>query len=1235
MANEQQKPTNAYRPKQVLIIGLGGVGSRITDMIMDKVPAEYRPYTRAVSIDTDKGDISALKNIPLENRIAIGEDITVGGFMKDNKDTADWMVKGDQLDLIRSRNTANGAKQIRLVSRIALRATTQKGDLGRRIESAINSLNAVDGKIQGNGLLVLVVCSIAGGTGAGTVIQVPMYLEEAIKSAYSTEKVQFECAMLMPNAFATTLSTENYKSGCVNGYAVMREIMSLNTGRLKRFEYFDPEEVDKDDERIAPYGRIMLFDDRNGEGEAIEGNVEVVHGPLMADALAEYLFGPANGKITSALDNTLKKLYDTNGNGLFGAVGKANLVFPRVLYKQYAVSKWVSKSMSDTWLDPDKKTKEMFLKALKDAKAQGLRELPEHYKYGLYLINVMEKSDNFFNEIKYQLGYNPAGIPGVDENEIHSLGDFYWFNVLNYMKSKCFSGNRDEYKNDMIMDESISFKEIGDIDTQKESLKKYQDNIVSLKNNIIAIADDIMKPSEAEDPNFYQDENKNRDNPARINAFMRECNLHPIALRCFLYQLYTRLLKESENTVEIADLTKKTDDELLGLFKNKKTRNKNLSNLIKATEESALAKYTAILAAEMLPAVKELINEVEDFFGSVKKVQNYFEETAENCLEEVESRDTRADMTIVGSRFSMHNCWKVLESKVHFGNEDEADVVDKDLCATLNKEIYYGYYRHVSSNSLAKIKVGNETFRLPTDYTKRLKDSLQKHFMNKVTNTYGAIFPENIVEAVKYDCGVKTAWNVAKKTVSHITLEDFVNEDPTNEENYETAKGLGLDIFDPAKVLNNKLSFAIGKAEPRCGLIVRPETDYTKRYIVMNMDILKEQKDFDASEQDTSVGEKRDLSKIIDGVPTNAINGVNVTPCFNGASKDVITCITSYAGLEPSNFVAFLAPTDDKNSPQDAMGYYKKYRSYINEVVSDPTKITPHLDRRWHIADILADVTSDHTFSVWKHSARAFVYGFVYDVIKVKNDGTVDFGEAGNPIFKAIEKSGIISVDYFISADERATLGKETGLEKRRKLNAVLNEIFVHLTSNPELSDAIVRYAEEKLADDYTYAKNEFLKNAEDNENIANEDYRCILDVIDGYYNGACKAGHKQKDYAIDTAQYMVEVLFTTVFEYISNFTKSPAAIKTAYEGIVDRYYLKAICDEGDDDENTENANDTQVQDASTPEEEKILSIEELMNEITASKENVAVQKPFSGKNNRFSKSAVKNLINQLLKDSE
>ena len=164
----------------------------------DKIVAPAKTETR--------GKIGKLKNIPVENRIRLGEGITIGSYMHDHQEIKNWMIEGSQMDLVRSRNTSNGAKQIRMVSRVALHATNTKGNLGQRIVNIVGKAKQADGKLPGNGLLVMVVCSLAGGTGAGTVLQVPMYLEEAIRNSYSNDDLEFELACIMPNAFSTTLS---------------------------------------------------------------------------------------------------------------------------------------------------------------------------------------------------------------------------------------------------------------------------------------------------------------------------------------------------------------------------------------------------------------------------------------------------------------------------------------------------------------------------------------------------------------------------------------------------------------------------------------------------------------------------------------------------------------------------------------------------------------------------------------------------------------------------------------------------------------------------------------------------------------------------------------------------------------------------------------------------------------------------------------------------------------------
>ena len=157
---------NPYRPRQILLVGLGGVGSRVVDKLMGKVPEEYKLYTQAISIDTDTNDIGKLQNIPVDNQIRLGEGITIGRYVRDHQDIKNWLIGGKQFDLVRNRSTSNGAKQIRMVSRVALHATNTKGNLGQRIVDIVGKAKRVDGRLDGNGLLVMVVCSLAGGTGS-------------------------------------------------------------------------------------------------------------------------------------------------------------------------------------------------------------------------------------------------------------------------------------------------------------------------------------------------------------------------------------------------------------------------------------------------------------------------------------------------------------------------------------------------------------------------------------------------------------------------------------------------------------------------------------------------------------------------------------------------------------------------------------------------------------------------------------------------------------------------------------------------------------------------------------------------------------------------------------------------------------------------------------------------------------------------------------------------------------
>lgn len=1217
MDKKTKKTESAFRPKQVLLIGLGGVGSRVVNSIMDNIPAEYKPYTQAVSLDTDKNDVKRLYNIPVENIIELGGSGTIGSFMKKNEDAADWMVKGRQLGLIKSRTTSNGAKQIRLVSRIALRATNQQGSIARKIEEAVKSVNAADGRLSGNGLLVLVVCSIAGGTGAGTVIQVPMYLEDIIKSSYSSENVQFECAMLMPNMFSENLSTKNLERARANAYAVMKEIVSLNKGKIKRFEYLDNIDVDVNDDRWVPYGRIMVFDDRTGRGESIKGDIDTVHTPLVVDALTEYLYGPANGKITSALDNTLAEVYSSDGEAVFGAVGKANVIYPRAAYQQYAVSKWIESSISETWLYPDYKAEEAYQSEIIEARKNGNVAPESIKKYEYYCDAVNDNTSLFFKDIQNQM------IVDSDDVSVSTLAEEYWKNVTDEFLERYFKNNEDvssAYAN-VTLGDDFTYRKRRGLSAAQAGFNNYRSALEAVSTKVTPFVNDIMRPMESKKDSYY--DNTEDNDETIIARFIRNKNLHPIGLRCFLYDLYY-VLNESIIDATIPSTSDKSDSEWDDMLENKKDRDIKVSNFRNDMEAQAQLKYKSDIAKKMLPLLQELIQEVEDFFIGIKKSQSYFRNTAKRLLFAIDNLDTAADKVVAGSALSAHNCWKLLENTVHFGSGDSdgpSDIIDNDLSKKLNKLIYEGYFKHVDMATKTSAKLGSDKFRIATNYVDVLLEELPNYFNNKIKTEYSSFFPKNVIEAVKYDCCVKNFWNIMKNEDEYLTEEEFVCSEPYNEEYYEVAKGSGLPAFDFKETLTRLLAKGVGKAEPRCGIIrIDGDSDYTTRYVIMNEDIL--QKDTKEANDDEDVFEQKLVpvyKEFVPGVSTTDIEGTFVNACFNGPSRDTITFVTSYGGLCARNFALLLDSSYNEYESQDGMNYFQAYRAYINKMIEREMDITPHLHCGWHLADRLVDITIEHTQSIWQRAAKAFVYGFVYDTIQVQADGTIIFGKSGEKIFiNAFGGDGTKTKVDALAGDTKSVLDILDKDSQNEHTNAILNYIFNYLTTAPKVCDAIIEHAENIIADDTKYGNTSFISNAQNAEKVAGFDYNCILDVIDGYYAGTIKLEHIEEKYAVETTRYMFRFFLRTMFEQIKTKVGNLADVRKICKQLVDKFYLRALCDE---------SIPTTVKKG-----EHLSEIDEILMSIKPS-DNAVNQRPFT-EGGIFDQSKAQDFIVQLLRES-
>jgi len=128
-------------------------------------------------------------------------------------------------------NITDGAGQWRQFGRIAMVLSAEKREIIKRIENMIRNANLP----HGDTLMFYVVCSLAGGTGAGALLDAAALIRE---TARSMEKETWIVAFLvLPSAFRNVLGDTTLEATKSRSYAAYRELVRFQTvaGGVTRF----------------------------------------------------------------------------------------------------------------------------------------------------------------------------------------------------------------------------------------------------------------------------------------------------------------------------------------------------------------------------------------------------------------------------------------------------------------------------------------------------------------------------------------------------------------------------------------------------------------------------------------------------------------------------------------------------------------------------------------------------------------------------------------------------------------------------------------------------------------------------------------------------------------------------------------------------------------------------------------------------------------------------------------
>ena len=212
--------------KSVLILGVGGTGSRAVNLLQKKInrmKAQEDVNIVSVVLDTNAADE---KNIDTATIVSLSDNVTVK-TVRERLGAAvcnDWFPQDSIFD---SNNISIGAGQWRKQSYLAF-LNAMAGSQKKNLDQALEKL--ADKSTSSISIDVYTVASLAGGTGSGSFIPLTLYVKKRIREMFGEKTTIHARAMLAcPDIYEAKQNDPlNITSIYANAYAILRELNAIN-----------------------------------------------------------------------------------------------------------------------------------------------------------------------------------------------------------------------------------------------------------------------------------------------------------------------------------------------------------------------------------------------------------------------------------------------------------------------------------------------------------------------------------------------------------------------------------------------------------------------------------------------------------------------------------------------------------------------------------------------------------------------------------------------------------------------------------------------------------------------------------------------------------------------------------------------------------------------------------------------------------------------------------------------
>lgn len=936
-----------------LLVGLGGTGSKIVCRVSKLVSEEQREHLGFAVFDTDINELRDIqranpfiKIIQTSTRLSVGEYLNMDTHARDT-----WFPVNA---ILNSKTLTEGAGQVRAISRLAFDTAIRAGKL-EQLHEAIQDLYKVEEGQSEQALRVIIVSSLAGGTGSGLILPVALYIKNYLATQFRQSANITRGFFILPEVFDEVIPGQAERSSLrSNAYATLRELdaflMKGDNTLPKQYqdsvkmEFPRAASAGYEEYNVRPYDFCFLFDAQNAEGSKLNSfNQYLDHA---ANCIYAQSIGPMNKRSNSSEDNTIRRLCEELGRNRYAGAGSSMLIYPVEDVKEYLALNWAKECVSSQWMTFDHTFNEL-RKSHAVMRAQGIA-VPDDDQAKNYITTVetAAKDKNAFARaiVESCTAYSADGITPASKK---------WDDYVNALVQKIHT-DESTGQADLDAQRQVALNGIANVEGGAESwelllaayrdIDKYRAMIVRRSEDTAhTIAYTMFKA-----PNASVTVDKASH---RLETYLRDTQgqfIHPNAVRYFFYK--TQELLQIHKTSTAAKLREENYyfDTFEEVFDDPKTEEIETAEDLKNRRVSLLNKLRKKLSAEQ--------QELKDIYEAyMHKADEY---RVNSILDEVlaEAIDYVRGLSESFQKFYASFDARIAKVDRRIANiakryEHSKGTTARYVCASSAcLQAMADEFRYAGGTISIDSRLAEDIYNRVRRYSmleKRPQDGsyfdeifeqgIMGYFQNSLMEVYGQSVDMDIIEALeeeaKYEEGMYNSADVeqyVKKVIrSTRALSCPFIEKPLGEEKqpiYACAFNTALDPHD-----NSARSEIIGKELKNAGGV-----------------------------EDDDIG------------------------------KNMILFYQSFYGLRANELSKFAPPEHSATSSRDGGAYYKAYFELIQMIHPEPhlsKAVTPHIDRWWHVVTKMPDLDEKNQEMQEQQIYAAFFWGLLCDYVNLYDVG--------------------------------------------------------------------------------------------------------------------------------------------------------------------------------------------------------------------------------------------------------